>query len=290
LQIDGTVADPTENTAIEAVRFGGRRYILASVRFTAASYRRRRGHGEKQGCSSARDDTLSQDVMKHEVALTQARLKTPRAAAIAGIVFSVLLMTSLVLVRLSVPADPLEGGAWLSTRLDTVALALNMVPFAGIAFLWFIGVLRDRLGELEDRFFATVFFGSGLLFLAMLFVSAALVKAIIMAYGAQTKELLDAATFTVARSLSYEIMNIYAIKMAGVFMISLSTISVRTRITPRWIAILGYALALLILFGSRYISWTVLAFPLWVLLISVYILIDNWRPPRGAAAGAPITS
>ena len=204
-------------------------------------------------------------------------------AAIAGIVFSVLLITSLVLVRLSVPADPLEGGAWLSTRLDTVALALNMVPFAGIAFLWFIGVLRDRLGELEDRFFATVFFGSGLLFLAMLFVSAALVKAIIMA--AQAKGLLDAATFTIARSLSYEIMNIYAIKMAGVFMISLSTISVRTRITPRWIAILGYALALLILFGSRYISWTVLAFPLWVLLISVYILIDNWRPPRGAAAG-----
>ena len=223
--------------------------------------------------------------MKQELGLTRARLKTPRAAAIAGIVFSVLLITSLVLVRLSVPADPLERGAWLSTRLETVALALNMVPFAGIAFLWFIGVLRDRLGELEDRFFATVFFGSGLLFLAMLFVSAALVKAIIMAYGAQTKGLLDGATFTIARSLSYEIMNIYAIKMAGVFMISLSTISVRTRITPRWIAILGYALALLILFGSRYISWTVLAFPLWVLLISVYILIDNWRPPRGAAAG-----
>jgi len=45
------------------------------------------------------------------------------------------------------------------------------LPFAGIAFLWFIGVLRDRLGELEDRFFATVFLGSGLLFLAMLFAS-----------------------------------------------------------------------------------------------------------------------
>ena len=91
-----------------------------------------------------------------------------------------------------------------------------MVPFAGIAFLWFIGVLRDRLGELEDRFFATVFFGSGLLFLAMLFVSAALVKAIIIAYGAQTIGLLEAGTFTVARSLSYEIMNIYAIVEVGI--------------------------------------------------------------------------
>ena len=73
-------------------------------------------------------------------------------------------------------ADPLEAGAWLKTSSNTVALALNLVPFAGIpnmenaaeaAFLWLIGVLRDRLGELEDRFFATVFLGSGLLFLAM---------------------------------------------------------------------------------------------------------------------------
>ena len=98
-------------------------------------------------------------------------MQAPRAAAIAGILFAVLLITSIMLLRLSVPADPLEAGEWLQTRANTVALALNLVPFAGIAFLWFIGVLRDRLGEREDRFFATVFLGSGLLFLAMLFFS-----------------------------------------------------------------------------------------------------------------------
>ena len=65
-----------------------------------------------------------------------------------------------------------------------MALALNLVPFAGIAFLWFIGVLRDRLGEREDRFFATVFLGSGLLFLAMLFISAAVAGGIIIAHTA----------------------------------------------------------------------------------------------------------
>ena len=95
--------------------------------------------------------------MKQEATLIRARLKTPRAAAIAGILFSVLLITGLLLFRLSVRADPLEAGAWLKTSSNRVALALNLVPFAGIAFLWFIGVLRDRLGELEDRFFATVF-------------------------------------------------------------------------------------------------------------------------------------
>ena len=111
--------------------------------------------------------------MQPETTSTAERLRAPRAAAIAGILFSVLLIASILLLRQAVPADPLEAGAWLQTRADTVALALNLVPFAGIAFLWFIGVLRDRLGEREDRFFATVFLGSGLLFLAMLFFSAA---------------------------------------------------------------------------------------------------------------------
>jgi len=82
--------------------------------------------------------------MKHEATLIRARLKTPRAAAIAGILFSLLLISGLVLFRLSVRADPLESGAWLKTSSNKVALALNLVPFAGIAFLWFIGVLRDR--------------------------------------------------------------------------------------------------------------------------------------------------
>jgi hypothetical protein len=145
------------------------------------------------------------------------------------------------------------------------------MPFAGIAFLWFIGVLRDPLGEREDRFFATVFLGSGLLFLAMLFASAAVAGGIIIAYAARPEGLLDSATFTFARAVTYEIMNLYAIKMAAVFMISTSTLTIRTGFTPRWIAFLGFACALLLLFSGRYIDWILLVFPLWVLLISIYI-------------------
>ncbi len=47
--------------------------------------------------------------------ITKSRATTPRAAAIAGILFSVLLLTSLVLLRISVPADPQDAGVWLST-------------------------------------------------------------------------------------------------------------------------------------------------------------------------------
>ncbi|MBK1719996.1 hypothetical protein [Thiocystis violacea] len=210
------------------------------------------------------------------------RLRAPGAAAIAGLLFSILLIASLLLLRQAVPYDPLEAGAWLETRTDTVALALNLVPFAGIAFLWFIGVLRDRLGEREDRFFATVFLGSGLLFLAMLFFSAAVVGGLIIAHTADPGRLLGSTTFSLGRAITYEIMNVYAIKMAGVFMIVTSTLALRTGFLARWIAFLGYLLALLLLFSGRHIESALMVFPVWVLLISVYILIDNHR---GTAAG-----
>ena len=217
--------------------------------------------------------------------LTHAGLKTPKAAAIAGIAFSLLIFAILGLLRRSIPDDPLEAGAWLASDTRTIAAALNMVPFAGVAFLWFIGVLRDRLGHLEDRFFATVFFGSALLFLAMLFTSAATIGAIMLvASVSEPNELISSTTFRSARAASYILMNVYAIKMAAVFMISTSTVVIRTGIVPRWIALLGFLLALVLLIGSSFISWSFVVLPVWVLLVSVYILIDNLRTP-GADRG-----
>jgi len=213
------------------------------------------------------------------------RFRAPQAAAVAGIVFSVLLVASILLVRLSVPADPLELGSWLHGRASTIALGMNLVPFAGIAFLWFIGVLRDRLGDREDRFFATVFLGSGLLFLAMLFFSAAVGGGLVLVYAADPGALTGSTTFTFARAITYEILNIYAIKMAGVFMIVTSTLSLRTGFLARWVAFCGFAVALvLLLLGSRFVDWILLVFPLWVLLVSLYILVDNLRARRAGSA------
>src|SRR5690348_232215 len=115
--------------------------------------------------------------------LVSKQLRMPKAAAIAGIAFSILLLASFWLLRRSVPGDPNDPGTWLRTDASSVALALNLVPFAGVAFLWFIGVLRDRLGDTEDRFFSTVFFGSALLFLAMLFVAAGVLGAIVLMFA-----------------------------------------------------------------------------------------------------------
>ena len=154
--------------------------------------------------------------MEQEGTLTRSRLKAPRAGAIAGIVFSTLLIISMVLIRISVPANPQDAGTWLSGGWKTVSLALHLLPFAGIAFLWFIGVLRDRMGASEDRFFVTVFLGSGLPFLAMLFASAAVAGGIMMMYGATPGKLMESGTYTFGRTVAYHITNVYAVKMAGV--------------------------------------------------------------------------
>src|SRR5262245_15019549 len=226
--------------------------------------------------------------MTEQSTLTRANLKTSRAAAIAGILFSVLLILVFWLLRVSVPDDPLEPGAWLNSQSGTVALALNLVPFAGISFLWFIGVLRDRLRTREDQFFSTVFVGCGLLFLSLLFAAAAVACALIISFTAAPTQLINSATCYLARATAYSMMIFYTVKMAGVFMITTSTIAMYTGFAPRWLAIVGYALAMILLFGSYYLSWSFVVFPLWVLLMSIYIFLDELKPGSAVRWGSGI--
>jgi hypothetical protein len=212
------------------------------------------------------------------VVTVRKRLKTPRAAAVAGIIFALLYGTSLVLIRVSIPAEVAADNAkWLEGYSGRIVLALNLIPYAGIAFLWFIGVLRDRLGELEDRLFATVFLGSGLMFLVLNFVGAALAGGLLSSYAVAPDVLVGSGVFSYGRSVMYHIINVYAIRMAGVFMISLGTIWLRTGLMHRGWALLTYALALVLLVSIGYSLWVTLIFPGWVLAISVTFLVLNYR-------------
>ena len=214
-------------------------------------------------------------------------LRTPRAAAVAGIIFSVLLIAALVLLRVSVPAHPAVPGAWLtdSRRRATVAIALNLIPFAGIAFLWFVGVVRDRVGEREDRFFATVFLGSGLLFVGMLFVGAAVAGGLIAGQtqpGAPVGGIL-----ALGRHITALLLNVYAMRMAAVFTLTTVTIARHTRIVARWLSIAGLAIALVLLVGAGTVAWVELLFPAWILALSVDILVSRPRPSPGGNPARP---
>jgi hypothetical protein len=198
----------------------------------------------------------------------------PRVVAISGIIFSVLYIASLVLIRLAVPADPTESGVWLTDpgSRSWVRIALNLVPFTGIAFLWFMGVLRNRIGLLEDKFLATVFLGSGLLFVAMLFAAAAVSRGLLETFATRGRLSAGSDTYAVGRALAYALMNTFGMKMAAIFMFVTSTIGLRAAVLARWVSFVGFALGLILLFAITDFAWIALLFPFWALLVSTYIL------------------
>ena len=219
----------------------------------------------------------------HQAQLESRNLRTPRAAAVAGIIFAALLITALVLLRVSAPPHTSEAGAWLASpgNRAELAVALNLVPFAGIAFLWFIGVLRDRIGDREDRFFATVFLGSGLLFVAMMFVAAAVAGATIAAAGSR---LPGADVLVLSRNVTGSLLNVYAMRMAAVFTLTTVNIARRTRIVSSWLIYAGLACAVVLLVGIGISPWVELVFPAWILALSLEILAIGGRTAASPAA------
>jgi hypothetical protein len=214
-------------------------------------------------------------------------LRTPRAAAVAGIIFSVLLIAALTLLRLATPGSPAVAGTWLtdSGRRSAVAVGLNLVPFAGIAFLWFIGVLRDRIGEREDRFFATVFLGSGLLFVGMLFVAAAAGGGLVA--SVTPSALPGPDTLALGRNVATGLLNVYAMRMAAVFTLTTVNIARRTQIVSRWLTVAGLVCALVLLVGIGITPWVELLFPLWIMALSLDILLFGRRASSAQRLAAP---
>lgn len=209
------------------------------------------------------------------------RLSTPRAAAVAGLLFSLLFATVLVLLRTALPDDPTASVAAFARSGAQLTVAITLMPFAGIAFLWFVGVVRDRLGDLEDRFFASVMFGSALLFLAMVFVAMALAGGLLAA-STGSVDPVEERIIRFGREVMFQISNVYALRMAGVFMISLGTIWLRTGIMHRWLVVVTYLVALMLLIVVSLSLWVTLVFPAWVALVSALILIASIRSRRGS--------
>jgi hypothetical protein len=205
--------------------------------------------------------------------LTASFWRSRRAAAVAGIIFGVLLLAAMIMMQLALSKpESLQHDA---QRRNLVRLSIDLVPFAGIAFLWFIGVVREQLGAVEDRLFATVFFGSGLIFLASMFVACALVSGLI---GTLAVEHADVEVWAFGRQTSQELISVYAMRMAAVFTLSVSTVGRRTSSIPRWICYTGYLVALVLLLSTTEQKWSQLLFPGWVLLVSGAILFTS--PPE----------
>ena len=212
------------------------------------------------------------------------KLNTPKAASIAGILFALLFALSLILLRLAIPEAISTETNWIESGKTKILLALRLMPFAGVSFLWFVGVVRDHFGEFEDKFFSTVFFGSSILFLAMVFTSMAVIGSILFVAENFTVNAIDEGMVYFGRSIVYQLSNIFGLRMASVFMLSLGSSWLGTGIYPRWLVIITFLIAVVLLFVVNFSLWMTLLFPAWVLLISVYNLLSKRKAKPKVAA------
>jgi len=192
------------------------------------------------------------------------QLRAPWAASIAGLLFSVLFTAALILVRSQMDETGQSAGIMIG--------GLYLAPFAGIMFLWFVAVIRDQIGEREDRFFATVFFGSGLLFVALLFTAAAVVSTPATLVEFLGGEQPSAEGMALLRALGYTLLFAFATRAAAVFMVATATIGIRSGVFPRWFALVGYLLGIVLLVAVSFVDWFILVLPAWVAVVSLFIL------------------
>jgi hypothetical protein len=227
---------------------------------------------------------------EHGATELRESLRTPRAAGIAGIVFSILLASVLLLIRFATPSGGSNGDSWLIDRgrEPSVVIALNLVPFAGIAFLWFIGVIRDNVGDREDRFFATVFLGSGLLFVGMLFVGAAIAGGLLGDPSIRAGQAASSELWDLQRRITLTIINVYAIRMGAVFVLSTTMIGLRTHTIPRWLAAVGFVASAILLFGVTISPLLNLVMPVWAFVLSVDILVKSRTVDELAVSGSTL--
>jgi hypothetical protein len=184
----------------------------------------------------------------------------------------VLLITALLTIHFSLPKRLSDNTDLVlsSSKRRLVVVGLALIPFAGVAFLWFIGVLRERIGDREDKFFATVFLGSGLLFVAILLVAEALTSAMVLSVhpAPGTGAVLTPVWWDVSRNLTNQLLQA-SLQMAGVFTTATATLLLRTDSAPRWLALSGGVLSVLLIVGVFFSKWTGLLFPVWILALSV---------------------
>jgi len=222
--------------------------------------------------------------------LIHTRLDSPRAAGVAGIIFSVLLLTSQGLLWSIGRVQPANiSQTRLEAASDVTQIAITLIPFAGIAFLWFTGVIRDQLGEREDKLFSTVFYGSAILFIAMMFLWASTLSAILAISVEISRVETDVLAYGVA--LTNRVADDYSMRMAGVYMLSVGTIWMRTRVVRRWLIVTTYVMALGFILLADSIRGIRFAFPVWVFLVSIYTLYVSYRrddrQPSAAISESP---
>jgi hypothetical protein len=197
------------------------------------------------------------------------------SAAIAGVIYAALTLAALLLFR-QLPDLSLSDQAisiWFDDEghRSTLVLALSLVSMSSVAFLWFVAVIRRRIGDREDRFFATVFLGSAILYLGTYIAGAVALAAPAVAFSILDGAAVDNASVTLTAGTAAGMLLVVGPRIQAVFIFATSTLILRTEAMPSWLAYVGYVMGLVLFVIPLVLEPIVVGFPLWVLIVSVTI-------------------
>lgn len=216
-------------------------------------------------------------------------LSSVESAALSGAGAAALLSLSVYLLgRQPGVRSSAEDLTWYadSGNRFTVFVGLNLAALGVVAFLWFMAVIRRRLGEREDQFFTTVFLGSGFAF-GWLTITAAVCAAaptLVVHFGDMAS--LDESTVALAHGLWFGLWGVGASRLAGVFMAATSTIGLRFGALPNWLSRLGLVLGALLGVTGAFAGPLDFLFTVWLAAVSLTLLFIRRRRGQPPAASA----
>jgi hypothetical protein len=216
-----------------------------------------------------------------QTAVLRKRFESVEAAAVAGIAFAILafIASSLLTAQPQPSASSEELSAWFADSDNTWSMitGLSLTTVAAVTFLWFIAVIRRRVGDREDQFFATVFLGSGILVTALLLMGATAIASVAIGVELLGGQAPDAGAFTAISGLAHGLLLIVLPRVEAVFIITTSTVGFRTGAFPRWLALFGYVVGLGMFIIPILLEPLLLVFPAWVGVMSLALLIRRKR-------------
>lgn len=216
------------------------------------------------------------------------RLRSIDAAAIAGVVFAVLALAALYLL-VGYPAVDLpeeELTAWFDEpdNQTSLLLGLQLASTAAIMFLWFVAVVRRRIGDHEDQFFSTVFLGSSILYIGVWVMGAATLAAPAVALAMLDAGSMDSEAVTLTGGIGASLLLVVAPKLQAVFVLATSNVIFRAGVLPVWLPAIGVIVAIGLFIFPFLARPTGIVFPLWVAFVSVTILFYR---RRSGSSGSP---
>jgi hypothetical protein len=217
--------------------------------------------------------------------------KRRQAAARTGwlaIVHALLILAAYVLLN-PAPNPSSDNTAFMeyygssSSHTAIVVAGFYLLPFAGIAFMWFIIALRiwiRRTSEgLRDEFYSTGQLVSGVVYLTLLLVAAASIAVLALDAGPADAG-LDPQLARQFTELSWALAAVFAMRMAAVFVVTTAALGRRHGFLPKWFSLASYVIGAILLVGTSVSQLLVLVMPVWMLILGGLLLVRSRSAPE----------